>query len=102
MENMKKLYNCKAEYSIYSLKSYDTEIIDFNSDTYLCIMRNYRSNTTLLHIRKYIKKLREEGCYGRANIVKELYDYASKHKYYRYIVMDMTRKVIGFYGELYE
>lgn len=99
---MKKLYNCSAEYSTYSLISYNTEIINFNCEEYLCVMRNYRSNTTLMHVRKYIKKLREEGFNGRGNIVQALYDYASKQKYYKYIVMDITRKIIGFIGDLYE
>lgn len=54
---MKKLYNCNAEYDVYNLKSYNTMIIKRDGD--LVYYNNYRSHTTLLHIRRYIDKLCE-------------------------------------------
>lgn len=84
---MKRLYNCQARYDKNGLVSYKTRIIniehylqDDNTLLYTVSMFNYRTTTTLSHIRKYIRILKETYQYELANKVQRLYDYANKHK----------------------
>ena len=91
---MKRLYNCQAWYDRGGLVSYNTRVITIN--TYVddngkvindIVMYNYRSNTTLSHIRKYIRLLNEQCKYELARKVQILYDYANKHRNQQFIYM---------------
>lgn len=92
---MKRLYNCKAWYDENGLQSYNTRIITFENKkgntkiTYY----NYRSNTTLSHIRKYINLLEEQGNYYLAFRIKELYDCASQYKNEKWLVSDYDGRI---------
>lgn len=94
---MKRLYNCQAWYDDTTLISYNTTVIKIvkkQDGFYTVIMRNYRSNTTLSHIRKFIKLLREKGQAYLSNKVQATYDKAFEFKNSRYVVND----ILGYYG----
>lgn len=91
---MKSLYNCTAWYDRCGLVSYNTRVVTI--DTFIdengkviqpITLYNYRSNTTLSHIRKYIRLLNEECKYELARKVQMLYDYAKEHKNKQFIYM---------------
>lgn len=69
---MKRLYSCSARYSSSQLISYATTLYQADAFGYH-FLYVYRSNTSMSHIRKYIKALREDGYTKRANIVEMLY-----------------------------
>lgn len=92
---MKRLYNCKAWYDENGLQSYTTRIITLekkNEDTKITYY-NYRSNTTLSHIRKYIILLQEHGNYDLAFRIKKLYDCASQYKNEKWLVSDYDGRI---------
>ena len=80
---MKRLYNCKAWYDENGLISYETQVIKYtyNGDKLVRInYKNYRSNTTLMHIRKYIKLLTDEGETEKAMHIQQFYDIGKLNK----------------------
>lgn len=82
---MKRVNYCQAWYDGNGMISYNTRIVNIetkfdNTLLYKVTLVNYRSMTTLSHIRKYIELLEKQGNYGLAWIVQKLYDVAKKHK----------------------
>ena len=86
---MKRLYKCSAYCDDNNLISYRTQIITRYFDERgreMFVYYNYRSITTLSHVRKYVEWLRSKGCdYWQK--VQDLYVYAVAHKEQRYIYM---------------
>lgn len=68
---MKRLYSCSARYDSSQLISYSTLL--YQCTTHKHFLYVYRSNTSMSHIRKFIKKLREDGLRDRANDVEMMY-----------------------------
>lgn len=92
---MKRLYNCTAWYDGNGLQSYDTRviIIERKDTDYKITLFNYRSNTTLSHIRKYIKLLETQGNYDWSFRIQKLYDVAKQYKTARFIISDFDGRV---------
>lgn len=87
---MKRLYNCSAWCNQNDLRSYETLIIRryYKLDnTEVIEYRNFRTMTTLMHIRKYMKWLEERKCYRYADRLRILYIYSMKHREKRGFVM---------------
>lgn len=86
---MKRLYKCSAYCDENILISYKTKIIERLLDEYgreMFVYYNYRSMTTMSHVRKYVEWLRSNG-YNYWQRVQDLYVYAVAHKEQRYIYM---------------
>lgn len=92
---MKRLYNCKAWYDGNGLQSYDTRVITIErkETEYKITLYNYRSNTTLSYIRKYINLLVKYDKYELAYRIKKLYDVAKQYKTARFIISDYDTRI---------
>lgn len=87
---MKRLYHCTAYYDNNNLQSYDTMIITKSWDSKgreIITYYNYRSATTIQHIRKYIRQLWDNLAFDMSRKVSQLYQYAMRHKNQAYIYM---------------
>ena len=92
---MKRLYKCNAWYDGNGLKSYDTRVItiDRKDTEYKITLFNYRSNTTLSHIRKYIHLLETQCNFELSYRIQKLYDVAKQHKLACFIVSDYDTRI---------
>ena len=92
---MKRLYHCTAWYDGNGLQSYNRRIITIERKETDCkiTLYNYRSNTTLQHIRKYIHLLETEGKFALSYRIQKLYDIAKKYKNNRFIVSDFDTRI---------
>lgn len=77
-ENPVQLYSCTATVSNRGLVSYRTRIVAISDKTIK--MHLVHTNTTMMHVRKYIKLLRACGEQSTANIVEALYRMCIRHK----------------------
>ena len=77
-ENPVQLYSCTATVSNRGLVSYRTRIVAISDKTIK--MHLVHTNTTMMHVRKYIKLLRACGEQSTANIVEALYHMCIRHK----------------------
>ena len=77
------------------MQSYRTRIITIESkDTEQKItLYNYRSNTTLSHIRKYIHLLETQGNFELAYRIQKLYDVAKQYKNSNFIISDYDTRI---------
>lgn len=73
-----RLYNCNATCSIWDLVSYNTRL--FCDDGTHYILYIYPSNTSKMHIKKYIQWLLDNGYEMRAGIVQYMYNLGIEHK----------------------
>lgn len=73
-----RLYNCNATCSICNLVSYNTRL--FWSDYPYYILYIYPSNTSKMHIRKFIQWLHDNDYDTHAGIVQHMYNLGIKHK----------------------
>ena len=92
---MKRLYHCSAYYDGNGLVSYNTRVITIErvQDGTKVTLYNYRSITTLSHIRKYITLLESKGNYELAYRVRKLYEVAGKYKSSRYIINGTDNRI---------
>ena len=92
---MKRLYNCTAWYDGNGLQSYSTRIITIErKDTDRKItLYNYRSNTTLSHIRKYIHLLETQGDFDLSYRIQKLYEVAKQYKNNNFIISDYDGRI---------
>lgn len=88
-----QLYNCKATVSKKGLVSYNTQIVELNNEN--ITMHLVHTNTTMQHVRKYIKYLKEQRQNDIANKVEALYRACIDHKaqYAKYNGIDGTFEV---------
>ena len=80
---MKRLYHCQAWHDENGLISYKTRVIEFKRSEFGISeinYFNYRSITTLQHIRKYIYYLIETGKSIIASYIEEMYNMARDKK----------------------
>ena len=77
-ENPVQLYSCTATVSKKGLVSYRTRIVTISDKT--ISMHLVHTNTTMMHVRKYIQLLRECGEKTTANIIEALYRMCISHK----------------------
>ena len=82
-----RLYNCSAECSICDLFSYNTRLFWIDYPYYILYI--YPSNTSKLHIRKYIKWLHDNDYAPLADIVRHMYNLGIKHKKL-FVVYDLS------------
>lgn len=73
-----RLYKCSATCSTTDLFSYNTRIFWIDYPYY--ILHIYPSNTSKMHIRKYIQWLHENDYFTRADIVRNMYNLGIKYK----------------------
>lgn len=73
-----KLYHCSATCSVRNLVSYDTRLFWVDYPYYILYL--YPSNTSKLHIRKYIKWLHDNDRAPLADIVQHMYNLGIKSK----------------------
>ena len=73
-----RLYNCSAECSICDLVSYKTRLFWFDYPYYILYL--YPSNTSKMHIRKFIQWLHAHACDTHAAIVQDMYNLGIKYK----------------------
>lgn len=73
-----RLYNCNATCSARDLFSYNTRI--FWDDVSYYILYIYPSNTSKMHIRKYIQWLHDNNYDTQADIVRHMYNVGIKAK----------------------
>lgn len=73
-----RLYNCNATCSIWDLVSYNTRL--FWTDGTYYILYIYPSNTSKMHIRKYIQWLHDNNYDAQADIVQHMYNLGIKAK----------------------
>lgn len=73
-----RLYNCNATCSICELVSYNTRLFWFDYPHYILYL--YPSNTSKLHIRKFIQWLHENDYDTLAAIVQHMYNLGIKSK----------------------
>ena len=73
-----KLYNCSATCRACILVSYDTRLFWVDYPYYILYL--YPSNTSKMHIRKFIQWLDEDGYITRAGIVRHMYNLGIKSK----------------------
>ena len=92
---MKRLYHCSAYYDGNGLVSYSTRVVTIErvQDGTKITLYNYRSMTTLLHIRKYITLLESNYNYELAFRIRKLYEVAGKYKYSRYIISETDNRI---------
>lgn len=75
---MRRLYKCSATCSTHDLVSYNTRL--FWSDYPYYILYLYPSNTSKMHIRKFIQWLYDNGCDMHADMVQHMYNLGIKSK----------------------
>ena len=75
---MRRLYKCSATCSTHDLISYNTRL--FWSDYPYYILYLYPSNTSKLHIRKFIQWLHDNDYVTHADMVQHMYNLGIKHK----------------------
>lgn len=82
MQNLKKLYSCKAYASVDGMISYSTPLVSFETYNNGFEVRVYRypSSTSNQHLRKYVQWLREQGHEDRAVTLRACLDYSIAHK----------------------
>lgn len=73
-----RLYNCSATCSTRDLISYNTCLFWIDYPYYILYL--YPSNTSKMHIRKFIQWLHDNDCDMRADIVQHMYNLGIKHK----------------------
>ena len=73
-----RLYKCNATCSTSDLFSYDTRLFWIDGTYYILYI--YPSNTSKMHIRKYIKWLHDNDCDALADIVQHMYNLGIKSK----------------------
>lgn len=73
-----RLYNCNATCSIRDLVSYNTRLFWIEGTYYILYI--YPSNTSKMHIRKYIQWLHDNDCDAQADIVQHMYNLGIKSK----------------------
>lgn len=73
-----RLYNCSATCSTSDLFSYNTRLFWIDYPYYILYI--YPSNTSKMHIRKYIQWLHDNDHAPLANIVRHMYNLGIKHK----------------------
>ena len=73
-----RLYNCNATCSLCNLVSYNTRL--FWDDYPYYILYLYPSNTSKMHIRKFIQWLHDNDYDTHACIVRHMYNLGIKHK----------------------
>ena len=73
-----RLYNCNATCSIWDLVSYNTRLFWIDGTYYILYI--YPSNTSKMHIRKYIKWLHDNDCDEHAELVQHMYNLGIKSK----------------------
>ena len=73
-----RLYNCSATCSVRDLVSYDTRLFWVDYPYYILYL--YPSNTSKLHIRKFVQWLYENNYVTRAGIVQHMYYLGIKYK----------------------
>ena len=77
-DNPVQLYSRTATVSNRGLVSYRTRIVAISDKTIK--MHLVHTNTTMMHVRKYIKLLRACGYTSIANMVEALYHICIRHK----------------------
>jgi len=92
-----RLYNCSAEWSICDLVSYNTRLFWVDYPYYILYL--YPSNTSKMHIRKFIKWLYENDYDTHAGMVQHMYNLGIKYKkpYVVYDVVTDKYKVVDDY-----
>ena len=73
-----RLYKCSATCSTCNLISYNTRL--FWVDSLYYILYLYPSNTSKMHIRKFIQWLHDNDYDTRADIVQHMYNLGIKYK----------------------
>lgn len=73
-----RLYHCSATCSACNLVSYNTRLFWVDYPYYILYL--YPSNTSKLHIRKYVEWLHDNDYVKRADIVQYMYDLGIEHK----------------------
>lgn len=73
-----RLYHCSATCSVRNLVSYDTRLFWVDYPYYILYL--YPSNTSKLHIRKYVQWLYENDYVKRAGIIHHMYHLGIKYK----------------------
>lgn len=73
-----RLYKCSATCSTSDLFSYNTRLFWIDYPYY--ILHIYPSNTSKMHIRKYIQWLHDNDCAPLANIIRHMYNLGIKYK----------------------
>ncbi len=73
-----RLYHCSATCSTRNLVSYDTRLFWVDYPYYILYL--YPSNTSKLHIRKYIQWLHDNDYVMRAGIIQHMYYLGVKYK----------------------
>ena len=73
-----RLYNCNATCRISELVSYNTRLFWFDYPHYILYL--YPSNTSKMHIRKYIQWLHDNDYAPLADIVWHMYKLGIKYK----------------------
>lgn len=73
-----RLYHCNATCSIRDLISYNTRLFWVDYPYYILYL--YPTNTSKMHIRKYIQWLHDNGYEMRAGIIEYMYDLGIEHK----------------------
>lgn len=73
-----RLYKCRATCSTSDLFSYNTRLFWIDYPYY--ILHIYPSNTSKMHIRKYIKWLHDNDYAPLADIVRHMYNFGIKYK----------------------
>ena len=71
-----RLYNCNATCSTSDLFSYNTRLFWMDGTYYILYI--YPSNTSKMHIRKYIQWLHDNNCDAQADIVQHMYNFGIK------------------------
>lgn len=92
-----RLYNCNATCSTSDLFSYNTRLFWIDGTYYILYM--YPSNTSKMHIRKYIKWLHDNDWDAQADIVQHMYNLGikSKHPFVVYSVIADKYEVVDVY-----
>lgn len=92
-----RLYKCNARCSASNLVSYDTCLFWVDYPYYILYL--YPSNTSKLHIRKYIQWLNDNGYFKRAGIVQHMYHLGmdSKKPFVVYALRDDQYVVVDDY-----
>lgn len=73
-----RLYHCNATCSIRDLISYSTRLFWVDYPYYILYV--YPTNTSKMHIRKYIQWLLDNGYEMRADIIQHMYDLGIEQK----------------------
>lgn len=73
-----RLYNCNAICGVWYLVSYNTRLFWIDGPYYILYI--YPSNTSKMHIRKYIQWLHDNNYDAQADIVQHMYNLGIKHK----------------------